>query len=645
MGNGIVISPIGSQRTLIFAAQELMRYFIMIDPEISVRIEPKDHYDGDSSALWLGCSEHLSLVSEIVVADTLLDDGIHIQLAEGKGFVSGANERSVLIGCYRLLKEAGCRFIRPGQKGEYIPSRRILDFTCNIREKPSYRHRGICIEGAVSFENVSDMIDWLPKVGMNSYFIQFREAYTFFERWYTHRDNPLLPPEEFNLEVSQNIVRKLVQEIELRGLIYHSVGHGWTCEPFGFKGLGWDTEDELEVPAEKAQYLALVEGKREIWKGVPLNTNLCYSNPEVRWIIIQDIVHYIRGNRHIDLLHLWLADGVNNHCECDHCQQSRPSDFFVMLLNELDEQLTLNKLNNQIVFLIYVDLLWAPEKEWIHNPDRFILMFAPITRSYGKTYSKEVPKLALPDYARNQLSFPNDPDVLLGFLHAWRDKFDGDSFDFDYHYMWDHFFDPGYYKSAQTICEDIKMLKHHGLNGYMSCQLQRAFLPTSLGTYVMAATLWNDGLDFEQAADDYFLHTFGEDGRLCKSYLSRLSELFDSKHIRGEKTVDEQLKRKDYEQIRHILLNFTPLIEKNYRIMNECHAESWRLLHYHAEICMRFVNVLEAKLIPDQEALRMQWGEMKRYIQQIEIEVQNVFDVYECIYTMENIMMPELMIP
>ena len=55
-----------------------------------------------------------------------------------------------------------------------------------VNEKPSYRHRAVCIEGAVSYEHVADMIDFLPKIAMNGYFVQFKKPYVFFERWYDH---------------------------------------------------------------------------------------------------------------------------------------------------------------------------------------------------------------------------------------------------------------------------------------------------------------------------------------------------------------------------------------------------------------------------------------------------------------------------
>ncbi len=85
------------------------------------------------------------------------------------------------------------------------------------------------------------------------------------------------------------------------------------------------------------------------------------------------------------MLHVWLSDGWNNRCECDGCAVKRPSDWYVDLLNELDEQLDAAGIDTKIVFLAYADLLWAPEKSRLRNAERFILMFAPLTRTWRTT--------------------------------------------------------------------------------------------------------------------------------------------------------------------------------------------------------------------------------------------------------------------
>ena len=35
--------------------------------------------------------------------------------------------------------------------------------------------------------------------------------------------------------------------------------------------------------------------------------------------MIDAIVEHCEENPHIDMLHFWLADGTNNHCECEKC--------------------------------------------------------------------------------------------------------------------------------------------------------------------------------------------------------------------------------------------------------------------------------------------------------------------------------------
>ena len=57
----------------------------------------------------------------------------------------------------------------PGREREYIPRVSLEDLSSETAEKPSYRHRRICIEGPIPHENIKNIIDWAPKLGFNSY--------------------------------------------------------------------------------------------------------------------------------------------------------------------------------------------------------------------------------------------------------------------------------------------------------------------------------------------------------------------------------------------------------------------------------------------------------------------------------------------
>ena len=66
----------------------------------------------------------------------------------------------------------------------------------------------------------------------------------------------------------------------------------------------------------------------------------------------------------------------------------RPSDWYMMIMNEVDEKLEAAGLDTRIVFISYVDTLWGPEKFAIKNPKRFSLLYAPISRSYCSSFNE-----------------------------------------------------------------------------------------------------------------------------------------------------------------------------------------------------------------------------------------------------------------
>ena len=114
---------------------------------------------------------------------------------------------------------------------------------------------------------------------------------------------------------------------------------------------------------------------------------MCYSNPEVREIMVNALVQYCLDNPRVDYLHVWLSDSTNGMCECENCRDKLPADLYVQLLNELDARLTAQNIPTKIVFLCYCDLCWAPVKDRLKNNDRFVFM-ATIAHSYSKPLTR-----------------------------------------------------------------------------------------------------------------------------------------------------------------------------------------------------------------------------------------------------------------
>ena len=605
-----------NHQTVKFAVEELARYL--------GRITGRDIAVGSNDSA--GNCIKVEVDSKLTgINDPKFDDAILIDIQNESGRITGSNPRSALIGVYRYLTELGCRWVRPTIDGEFIPKLDSLP-DVNVQETASYRHRGICIEGSVSEEQIRDLLDWMPKVGFNAYFIQFREAYTFFERWYGMGDNQEAPSKDFTVEDARLHTANVVEEIKKRDILYHAIGHGWTCEPLGFSSLGWYANKD-ELSEEISQYLAEVNGKRELWGGTAINTNLCYGNPKARKLIVDEIANYLDGHSEIDVLHFWLADGSNNNCECELCRDTRPSDFYVTMLNELDEELTARDIDTRIVALIYVDLMWPPLKEKINNQGRFILMFAPITRSYTESFKTDLPLGDLPPYERNKLQFPSSVEGNLAFLKAWQNHLKGDSFDFDYHMWGAHYADPAHMSISDILSQDIKALKDIGLNGIVSCQVQRAFFPTGLPMTTMGRMLWNRELNYEKFVSEYFNNAYGPDGALVEQYLEKLSELLHIKFLLANEEKSGMTPSQRLAKAANIISDFASVISKNLKSENTCWAKSWSYLADHAEILKLLIPAFDTLLNDDKEKAQALWAKTREYIWENRNNFNNALDV------------------
>jgi len=632
----INVCVIGQNQTVKYAAEELAKYLGSITKS-NINIIYKNIYEELTDCIWIGTFDKLTLSGMKTNEADIFTDEIYISMDGVKGVISGLNPRSVLLSVYRYLTELGCRWVRPGKDGEIIPDVNIAETKVEVKETPSYKFRGICIEGAVSLENVTEMIEWIPKVGFNSYFIQFREAFIFFKRWYNHVNNPYREiHEEFDIDLAREYVKKIADEMKKRDLIYQAVGHGWTCEPFGIPGLGWE-QWQGEIDEETSKFFALVNGERKLWGGVPLNTNACYSNPEVRKKIIMDICRYAESNPEVDIIHFWLSDGCNNHCECENCAKVIPTDMYVSLLNELDSEMTRRQIKTKIVFLIYMDLIWPPVHEKINNPDRFILLFAPITRSYRASFALKNELPELPEYKRNRIELPQSVEGNVAFLKEWQSKFFGQGMDFDYHFMWAHHKDPGYVHISRILYEDIINLKNLKLDGYTSCQVQRAFFPNGLGMMVMGRTLWNSKLSFDEIVQDYFKNTYGRNWRECFEYLNKLSELYYKLNLENKEDLFSRNNIKLCDMITRHLQQFKPVIELNLQNDNEYHFVSWKHLKIHSQIWLDITNIIKLLCENETEKAQQRWSDLKNRIWLNEDECQPVFDAFNFINTIEDI--------
>ncbi len=513
-----------------FAAEELKKYLRMMMPEGATPVISDE--PGAADGFRLGLLSDFGLPDE--APDPYLDDVVHVDAGPEGGVLAGSNPRSVLFAVYRFLRLNGCRWLYPGPDGEFIPEKEL--------EKVSYhkmadmRFRGHCNEGSESQECMLETIDFYPKQEINVYMMEFSIPFVYYDRYYSHSYNEKnrIPEPVTQRQVLQ-WKRQCECEIEKRGLQFHDMGHGWTADPFGMKTgerLDYRT-GKKQVPENVRQYLAMINGERKLFRSDPLYTNLCYSNPAVRSTMADAVVDYSEKHPNVTYLHIWLGDLKWNHCECEECKKKTPSDWYVDILNEIDEKLEKKGLDTRIVFIAYVDTIFPPEKERIKNPKRFSLLFAPISRSYTSSVNADSVIPPAKPYVRNAWPVPTTSETSYSYLEAWRKVWGGPCFVYEYHFWRHQYHDLGGITLARRIYEDIRGLKGR-VEGFIEDGSQRSFFPNGFPIYVYAETLANTSLTFEEIEEDYFSHAYGKDWKKVAAFLEKAGDALGFAYMEGE---------------------------------------------------------------------------------------------------------------
>lgn len=622
--------------TMAYAAAELCKYIDRMAGGNDVAVLFKKAEKSALSTIELGLFADFGFPLT-GVEDPNVDDAIRVEVTNSKGRIAGSNPRSVLFGVYRFLEANGCRWLRPGPDGEIVPLREPTTLSASISDKAFYRYRGNNNCGTYPIEQILEKIEWAPKVGLNMWFNEFGLPRRLYNEWYGHPLNELKPPEPRSDEEIMAMHEKTVREIKRRGMIYHAYGHGWTGVAIGLTDAE-AVDPDYRITGEKQKYLALVNGERKTHDRGPLFTDLCYGTPEVRQMMVRAIADYAEQHPEIDLLHIWLADVMNRHCECDLCRDTRPSDFYVMILNAVDKELTKRGIQTRLVFLIYVDLLWPPEKERFENPDRFVLMFAPIGRSYADPYDTGQ-DATIPPYVRNKNSNPVTGKENVAFLRAWQKVFPGEAFVFDYHFVWFHYMDPGYLQAASLVAEDIRRLPQLSMSGFVSCQNLRSYFPTGYPLFLHARLLWNPQADTDQLAREYFQAAFGTDGRLALDYLTKMSKLVDgAAFYRWRKDrPDVAAIAANLARVPGLINEFRPVIERNLNAADPAQALSWRYLFLHMPVALFQSQAMRAKAEGNQALADLYGTQLTEYLELNEDRLRPVFDLWYFIRTMRRV--------
>lgn len=612
-------------QTVAFAGEELARY---LNRMLYGRVSKNEPQGADLTISLQAAGE----ASGQANADGR--DSFSVEIRKEGGKIEGSSPRGLLLAVYDYLHALGCRFLAPGAQYEVIPSVQWDELYVSYQKTASFKHRGACIEGGNSVENILDFVDWLPKIGCNAFFLQFMVPYTFLARWYQHENNPLLKPEDYTLEDAMRDTAVIEAAMERRGLMLHKVGHGWTGETLGFSTVTWKENDAV-LTEQQRRMTAQINGVRDLYYKVPLNTNLCYSDPEARSAFISTIVEYACRHKEVEYLHIWLADANNNICECEACQKTTLSDQYIDILNEVDEILTARGVDTKLVFLLYQELLWPPLTEKLKHPERFVLMFAPISRTFESSYDIGDTGAEIPPYHRNRIKLPTKLSENLAFLKGWQSLFTGDSFIYDYHLGRAHYGDWGYIHIAKIGSEDIKKLHQLGLDGMINCQELRVCMPNALPNYVMARTLFQEDANFSDIVNEYYQAAYGEGYEQVLSYLAEISALCSCDYFNGK---GERINPDIAHRMRDLLRladSFAPVIA-SHCTDGQWKTPFWRILDYHRQYVLHLARTLYELASGNEKTALDCWNAFCTLIQEKETEFQEILDVYRVIEVSHN---------
>jgi len=615
--------------TLDFAARELARYIRRLSGS-DCGVQRARSFGQVADTAWLGLCGRLPQPRDAALTPALWDDGYAVWKADGGLFIAGRNARSVLFGVYDLLERQGVRFIRPGPDGEIIPRlSSILLPEKPIVEQAYYRHRGVCIEGAPSLDHALGMVDWCAKKRMNTLFLQFFSSRYFYNNWYARPYNPPFADHEVSDAEAIAMDNEVIAALKTRGMVFHHVGHGWTATAIGMPRSGWVKAGEA-VAADRVRWLAEIKGERKLFHDIPINTELCYSFRPAFDALVEAVVRYVEAHPETDVVHVWLSDATNNKCECPECRKLTISDWYAKIINALSEALHRRAPGKRFVFLCYKELLWPPEQVAIDERyGNAIMMFAPITRSYGRSLADPTTDdgKAYPRPPLNECVDPRTNAFFAKTLADWRRAFHGDSFDFDYHLMWavwSHLTDT---VVARIYHEDLQHLKRIGVDGIISCQSFRAFYPSGLAMTVLAEALWNPRVAWPEMRRGYLEAAFGESAGFVDGYLAQLESLLDTGdadwRVPPLSNADAAKLARVYDLLKAAL---EELRSRRASASNPTHRRSLDILAHHARFLQIIVKAYQANLARKPDEARAALDRAADYLRRTEPRYHRFMD-------------------
>ena len=288
------------------------------------------------------------MAGESVCTEFLRYDGYYLSVNEKRIIASGNYPRSALYAVYRLLEEAGCRWMFPGPAGEFLPE--TLAFSdCEIIDNPDYAVRATADDTAMSeipdsyVREITEKFDWAAKNRLNTY---------FWSGVNIHNGNAFLSP-------------LILRELNKRGTVIEIGGHN---TPHYVDRALFETKPYL---------FREVNGERRP------DGNFCTSCDEAVQMVIDGVGRMIEKMPGLGCFHLWFEDVFEGSwCSCEKCRHLTPTEQMMRVISAVAKAYP----NLSVDFIMYHDSgdISSLSEELPKNISAY---FAPRERCYAHCIS------------------------------------------------------------------------------------------------------------------------------------------------------------------------------------------------------------------------------------------------------------------
>ena len=162
---------------------------------------------------------------------------------------------------------------------------------------------------------------------------------------------------------------------------------------------------------------------------------------------------------------------------------------------------------------------------------------------------------------------------------------------------------------------------------------QRSFFPNGFAFYVYASTLFDNSVDFDNLAEDYFSHAYGEDWKEVYSFLENLGNAFGHKYLEGKASENKE-KGKYYapshadsiRSAKRMIAEFRPFVREHKNMPMRAQTVAFRLLDKYLDYCEGIVPVLTYKCLGANEEAVSEYAKFINEFGKNEIEIERYYD-------------------